>query len=756
MRKTLIILGTLLLVISLMGACAPATESLPSEPPPSPPAEETPPPTTPAPEPWFKPELYTGISSTDCKPPVTDLTGLPAASCKLTVDTEKVVGELNHDSYANLYGASTYKITAYEYNQPFWELNRVSGTFQYARPFGVLCDGIPYWMIEDAKKLLQQGSLPPIYPYPAAFYMGCQVYNEDEEGNPEYNFWHLDQVLDTLLSAGIKPVVQCALMPDALAEGEKVRAKEGGLINTPKDYNKWRDLIYNTVKHCVERYGAEEVRSWYFILWNEPDLSNGAYFVQNSYSLSNYLKMYDFFADGAKAADPQVKVGGTEIAFKDWLRPFLQHCLDGTNYATGGKGAPLDVISWHQYGTVQHLLTYNQGMMNTIQQFPSFKDCPTLVTEWGRDLLKMEQWKLVDVSNAEDQYTNYEAAYLCQYVDGALNKIKNQPSRFLRTGTTTKMTDYFRYFSLSYGQHFAPMPVLNAYLLLAKLGGEQVELTGSSFGGRVHGFAARTPAGTQILIYNFDEADKKSTGKTEEVDLTVKDLSANWSKMKRYQIDSQNSNAWTGVTLIDPSFWMESQLAQWEGNSRLKIIEQTDNLETKDGQATFRLTMPANSVSLVVIGEEAAPPVFTPSPHIAKVMQEEAAYKVGEARLNNGDMDGAKADFEQLVADSFAAVTDKSSNNPYSLWGQKALYALLEIAKDRMDFAGADKIRLQLLATTLTDVERFVLLSERLSYLKTTGNTDGLQAVSAELQTVRSKLEYFANWSKWARGWGDW
>ena len=90
------------------------------------------------------------------------------------------------------------------------------------------------------------------------------------------------------------------------------------------------------------------------------------------------------------------------------------------------------------------------------------------------------------------------------------------------------------------------MPVLNAYLLLAKLGSEQVELSGSSFGGRVHGFATRTANGIQVLIYNFNEGDKKSTGKTEEVDLTVKGLPATWSEMKRYQIDSQNSNAWTG------------------------------------------------------------------------------------------------------------------------------------------------------------------------------------------------------------------
>jgi hypothetical protein len=296
------------------------------------------------------------------------------------------------------------------------------------------------------------------------------------------------------------------------------------------------------------------------------------------------------------------------------------------------------------------------------------------------------------------------------------------------------------------------MPVLNAYLLLAKLGSEQVKLTGGD------GFATRTPGGVQVLLYNFDEKDRKSAGITKEVDLTVKGLPATWSKMKRYQIDKQNSNAWTGYQVdppTKPTNWTMPQLVQTEENSRLKIIEQTDNLETKDGQVTFRLTMPANSVSLVVIGEEATPPIFTPSPHIAKVMQEEAAYKLAESRLNNGDIDGAKASFEQLVTDSFVAVTDKSSNNPYSFWGQKALFALLGIAKKRSDYASADEIRLQLLATTLTDVERFLLLNERLSYLGTTSNTDELQAVTAELQTVRSKLEYFANWSKWVKHWSE-
>jgi xylan 1,4-beta-xylosidase len=704
--------------------------------------------------------------SPECKPPVTDLTDLPSASLKLTVDADKMVGELNHSLWANFAGGSTFRLTSYEYNQPFWELNRFSGAFQYTRIFGIFCDGIPYWMIEETKNLLQQGRLP-VYPgfeqYSSAYYFGCMIYAEDEGGNSKYNYWHLDYVLDTLLSAGIKPVVQCGLMPEALAGGEKLRAKEGSLINTPKDYNKWRELIYQTVKHCIERYGADEVRSWYFVCWNEPDLANGAYFVQDNNSFSNYVKMYDYFADGAKAADAQVKVGGPSVALDSWFKPFLEHCVNGINQATGGKGAPIDVISWHRYndgalsGVHEYLLNYNRAMMNTILQFPSLKDLPTLVTEWGRNLLKMEQGKLLENINPDDQYTSYEAAYLCQYIDGALTDINNHPSRFMRSGATTQITDLYRYLSISYGQHFVPMPILNAYLLLAKMGNEQVELIGSSIMDRVHGFAARTSDGTQILIYRFDEYDTKNNGKNEEIELTVKGLPAAWSEMRRYQIDRENSNAWSGYQITPSSWaWTIGYLSQMEENSRLKITEQTDHLETNEGQVTFRLSLPPNSISLVVIGEEATPVIIAPSPHIAQVLQEEAKYDSAKAKLDKGDIVGAKAGLEQLAANSFAVVTDKSSNNPYSFWGQEAMYALLDLAKTQNDYISADKIRVQLLSTTLTDVERFVLLNERLKYLETTSNKDELQAVSEELQSVRSRLEYYVNEAKWVNSCYEW
>ena len=706
---------------------------------------------------WFKPELYTGIPSPLCKPPVTSIANLPAPSVKLTVDMGKSVGKLDHDMWSNISGTCAFHIIN-EDNGPLWELNRATGMFQYTRTFGVLNDGMDKRQVEGVKKLLQEGELP-VSPTgrqrsPETYYKGCQIYSEDENGNPKYNFWHLDRMLDTLLSARLKPVFQCNMMPDAFVSGEKLRCADGGLVNTPKDYIKWRDLIYNIVKHCVQRYGAEEVRSWYFVLWNEPDLRNGAYFVQDSNSFSNYVKMYDFFADGAKAADAQVKVGGAELAFKEWFKFFLKHCANGVNAATGGTGAPLDVISWHQYGTTEHLLAYNRNMMKTIQSFPSFKDCPTLVTEWGRNLMKMEGGNLVNDVNAEDQYTSYEAAYLCEYIAGALRNNKSRPSRFMRSGSTTKSTAYYRYHSIKYGRYFIPMPILNVHLLLAKMGSEQIELKGSSFGDAVFGVAGRTPEGAQVLIYNFNEKDKKSESKTKGVNLTVKGLPATWSKMKRYQLDNRNSNAWTGYSVDKPFSSME-QLMQMAKNSSLKITEQTDRLEIKEGQITFRLNLPPNSVSLIVLGEEAVPLKFIPSPHIVKLLREEFTYNSARAKLDQGDAAGAKAGFEQLVADSFAAVADKSSNNPYSFWGQKALYALRDLAVKQRDLAYADTARVRLLSTTLTDVERFVLLNERQRHLEAAESKAELQVVQKELNLVRSRLEYYANWSKWVKHWSE-
>ncbi len=769
----------LCLLLVLTGCTAKAPESPPTETTPSTSPAETTPPTQPSPtsepESWFDVTQYLGIPSDDCKEPVTDLTGLPTASVRLTVDMAKPLGELDHEMWANFTYHPNYAANTAQTNEPFWELVRQTRIFRFARCDDYFSDGICRGNVEYLRQILPKSELAPyeldgITPRynPNIEFWGCRIYSEDDSGNPQYNFWFLDNVLDTYVSNGLRPVVQCDYLPDALADGEKIRVYNGGLVNVPKDYNQWRDLIYNTVKHCIERYGIEEVRTWRWTLWEEPDLDT--FFIDGRSpseeagyytfscperevppppgSMEHFLKMWDYFVDGAKAADGQIKVGGPVIASHDWFRPFLSHCVNETNYATGQTGTPLDFICWHGYGDLEFQMTNTRKKLEIISQFPSLKNLPAVQDEWGQALMKQNETTgqaFLNINVAEI-YSSYEAANICQFIGGMVSEPQEFPDIFYRWGVMTRDIGTERYLSISQGEHFVPMPSLNTYILLSKLGEERLELTGSAFGDTVHGLATRTANGVQVLLYNFDETDLQCAGENEEIDLTINGLPPAWSAMKHYQIDKQNSNAWANYPVASPN----PPLEQLEEDSRLKIVAQTDELGTKDGQVTFRLTMPSNSVSLIVIGEEAAPPAFTPSQHIARVLQEEAAYKAAGAKLDNGDTAGAKAGFEQLVAASFGAVTDGSSNNPYSLWGQKALFALLDIANQEADFATADEIRGQLLGTTLGDLDRFVLLNERLSYLKAAATPDDeIQAVTAELQSVRSRLEYFANWSDW-------
>jgi xylan 1,4-beta-xylosidase len=628
-----------------------------------------------------------------------------------------------------------------------WEMNRQTGAIKYMRIFSILSDGVSKWFIDTFPEFLNNAQLPAWVNVTTSI-DGRWVYTEDENGNPVYNFWHLDCILDTLLSAGIRPIFCVGFMPEALTEGDKVRTTGGDLVNTPNDYNKWRDLVYETVRHCIERYGAEEVRTWFWELWNEPDIDTffiDAYKNMPGLDPQRYLKMYDFFAAGAKAADSQVKIGGPTAGLSlELLRAFLSHCVNGANSATGGTGAPLDFIVWHGFWDINTLTAYNRSMMDIVKQFPSLKGIPNLEDEWGQPLLVMDSQGHIteDYVYSKEQYDNHEAAFVCKFIDASLTDPENQPGVLARAGFLTSSSGTYRYYSIAALGYFIPMPVLNTYLLLAKMGKEQVELTGASYGDTVHGFAASTSGGVQILLYNFNETDRQSAGAPTELDLTITGLPADLSTMKRYLIDSQNSNPWTGLP-FEVSWWLipETQLAQMEKNSRLKIVEQTDTLEVGEGEIALRLSLPSNSVSLVVIGEEAAPPELKTTPHIERLIAEQAAYLKA---LETND----KAGYKKLVNDSFTNGGIETAN-PYSVWGKKALWALYTIAK-ASDNAAADAYRIRLLATTtLNDEERFSLLNERLRYLESAGKTEEIAAVMEALKPIKEKLEYFANWTRW-------
>ncbi|HUA37394.1 MAG TPA: hypothetical protein VMA35_03215 [Candidatus Sulfopaludibacter sp.] len=164
------------------------------------------------------------------------------------------------------------------------------------------------------------------------------VYREDAHGNPIYNWQYIDRLYDFLLSIDIKPFVELSFMPNDLASGKRTIFWWQGNVTPPKSYDKWADLIRHLVTHFQERYGHDEVKTWYFEVWNEPDLHDGFW----TGTREDYFKLYEVTARAIKGVSPDYRVGGPATAIGQWDKAFLDYCYS--------NDVPLDFISSHNYG----------------------------------------------------------------------------------------------------------------------------------------------------------------------------------------------------------------------------------------------------------------------------------------------------------------------------------------------------------------------------------------------------------------------
>jgi len=170
------------------------------------------------------------------------------------------------------------------------------------------------------------------------------VYTEDKKGNPIYSYMYVDALIDFLQSIGMKPFVELGFMPNALASGKQTIFWWKGNVTPPKDYDKWAGLIKNLLQHFTERYGAEEVKTWYFEVWNEPNLSPGFW----SGTQEEYFKLYKYTANAVKAVNPAYRVGGPATAGAAWESETIDFC--------NKNNVPIDFISTHSYGVNQGFL----------------------------------------------------------------------------------------------------------------------------------------------------------------------------------------------------------------------------------------------------------------------------------------------------------------------------------------------------------------------------------------------------------------
>jgi xylan 1,4-beta-xylosidase len=159
-----------------------------------------------------------------------------------------------------------------------------------------------------------------------------------EQGQLLYGFHNADLIFDFLVSIGMRPFVELSFMPTALASGEKTVFSFRGDITPPRDYAQWATLIQTLVDHWVARYGADEVRQWFFEVWNEPNLS--AFWTGGQ---DGYFTLYRATVKAIKAVNADLQVGGPASAGDGWIRDFVDFCER--------EALPADFISTHHYPT---------------------------------------------------------------------------------------------------------------------------------------------------------------------------------------------------------------------------------------------------------------------------------------------------------------------------------------------------------------------------------------------------------------------
>ncbi|NYF78975.1 GH39 family glycosyl hydrolase [Granulicella arctica] len=169
-----------------------------------------------------------------------------------------------------------------------------------------------------------------------------------------YNFSYIDHIYDGLLARHIRPFVELSFMPKKMSSNpDAVHAFwYHPNVAPPKDYKLWDAMITAFAKHLIDRYGIDEVSTWYFEVWNEPNLD----FWGGRPNQPTYFELYDHTARALKTVSPSIIVGGPSTAQAAWVPDFLAH--------THQANVPVDFVSTHVYGndTADNVLHTNENV----------------------------------------------------------------------------------------------------------------------------------------------------------------------------------------------------------------------------------------------------------------------------------------------------------------------------------------------------------------------------------------------------------
>lgn len=503
-----------------------------------------------------------------------------------------------------------------------------------------------YTYMKDGKKLLSElAALSPAPVYvrthnllttgdgTAALKWGStNAYTEDASGKPRYDWTIVDRIFDTYVERKMKPLVEIGFMPEALSTKPQPYRHDWGIeksYNTiftgwaypPRDYRKWAELVYQWVRHSVSRYGRAEVETWYWELWNEPDIG---YWKGTP---EEYFKLYDFTADAVKRGLSTARIGGPHVTgpngarTQKFLRDFLEHCLRGTNNATGKTGTPLDYVSFHAKGApavieghvrmgISNQLRAISNGFQIVASFPELRNIPIIIGESDPEGCAACSSRLHPQNAYRNGtvYSSYTAAQIARTYELA---------ELHRVNLVGIVTWAFEFENQPYFDGFRDLatngidkPVLNVFRMLGLMGGRRVlaesanavpveAIRDSGVRGKpdVSAIASRQQRTLSVLVWNYHDDDLPAP--PAEVALMVEGLPSGRVLLSHYRIDADHSNSYEAWKRMGaPQNPSQEQYAKLEKAGRLELLSSPERLQTDNGRVTLRFNLPRQGVSL--------------------------------------------------------------------------------------------------------------------------------------------------------------
>jgi len=419
------------------------------------------------------------------------------------------------------------------------------------------------------------------------------VYDEDAQGNAVYNWSYVDEIYDGLLARGVKPFVELSFMPKKLASAEFwhpfwYRPN----ISEPKDYGKWDAFMTAFAKHLIERYGIDEVASWYFEVWNEPNIGFWAGFPPQK----TYWNLYDHTALALKAVDKRLRVGGPSTAQAAWVAEFIKHCKE--------KNIPFDFASTHVYGN-----DTADNVFGTNEQIPRSHMVCRAVKKVHDEIKKSA------APNTPLIWSEFNAAY--DNTPPVTDSTYMGPWLASTISQCDGLVDIMSYWSFSdvfeeqgvvktplYGgfgliaAHNLPKPAFNAFKVLHKLGDERIPVSSDQV------LATRGKDGSLVVAaWNYapsglaQDADKADKAKSIPVTLTLKFKNSKAQTVQVSRVDREHGDLRPAYEKMGSP--RNPTQAQIRALREAAVLPAPESVALKDGALT--ITLPPQGLAVVEV-----------------------------------------------------------------------------------------------------------------------------------------------------------